>query len=287
MFWTSLHMFTLKRKYNKLALVYFFQAGNISLLCYVKPIMIFLGALPYQLVSINKRVYTIYKYTLQGTFLLVLLFFHLEIPRLHGPIDKIFQSVSMLITYSIMYVKGLVCMSKNINDLVVEMVSYESAIKTSKREDIFRTYSLVVKRSKAVQMYYIILTYLTGIAFFLKAFQNALTSDEIKFNSTMEAHESLPYAMWLPLDENEHYMLALTIQTFCALLAINYYCFVQCILVILPLSVTLRLKILANNLKNIKSSGNISSFQFGDTETLDGINELVNLCIKEHLDIIE
>lgn len=267
-------------------IVYLFQAGVISLLCYVKPIMIFLGTLPYQLVNVDKRVYTVYKYVLQGTFFVVLLFFHLEVPRLHGPIDKMFQSVSMVVTYTIMYIKGLVCMSKNMNDLVVEMVSYESNIKTNKDQEVLEVYSSVVKRSKVVQMYYIILTYLTGIAFFQKAFQYALSSEEIKFNSTMEAHESLPYAMRLPLDESEHYLLALGIQTFCALLAINYYCFVQCILVILPLYITLRLKILGINLKNIKSSINIGTPQFGDTETLDLVKESISLRIKEHLDII-
>ncbi|XP_018562952.1 odorant receptor 67c-like [Anoplophora glabripennis] len=113
-----------------------------------------------------------------------------------------------------------------------------------------------------------------------------MSSDEIKFNSTLEAHESLPYAMWLPLDEKEHYLAALCIQTLCALLAINYYCFVQCILVILPLSVTLRLKVLGNHLENIKYSRN-NSLQTSEADDLDCIKDMVVLCIKEHTNIIE
>lgn len=251
----------------------------------MKPVIIFLGALPHQLVNTNIRFYTSYKYVLQSTFFLVLIFFYLEIPRFHGPMDKLFQSVSILFTYTILYVKGLVCMSENMNKLVLDMVSYESDIRATKNEEIFNTYLLVVKRSKIVQLFYIILTYLTGISFFQKALNYAMSSDDIKFNSTVEAHESLPYAMWLPLDEKEHYLMALGIQTLCALLAINYYCFVQCILVILPLSVTLRLKVLGIHLKNIKSLKN-SSPQFDETQNLNYIKHLVNCCIKEHIGTI-
>ncbi|KAJ8924764.1 hypothetical protein NQ315_000917 [Exocentrus adspersus] len=257
------------------------KVGNNSLLCYLKPIMIFIGALPHTLIDFNKNLYILYQYMIQGAFLLFLILLYIGLSQLHGPIDQIFQSISVLAVYSIMYVKGLVCLSKNIRELIHDMVTKETLVRIRDTADAaaaFMIYKVTVNKSKNVQIFYITLTYSTCIAFIIPSVKYRMFPVT---SSTKNASEHLPYVMWMPLDQNEHNLTALIIQIFCAFLATNYYCFIQCILVILPLNVNFRLKVLASNLRSVDSL--VTTEEVGNRED---VRNKLRCCIIEHIDII-
>nr|QNH68035.1 odorant receptor 8 [Apriona germarii] len=243
---------------------------------YVQYPMMISGFLPVALTESHKRLYTMYRYILR-TFIFFFAFFLFgATPEFNASRDELFQFFNERIMFIIVYMKIIMCMSKNLEKLIFEMIANETKISYSKNRKLTEIYRQTVRKSKIIQLSYIALVYICYVLLMLPNFVTyvQIKVAESKANSTVNIYLTKSYYCWVPIEEDKHYLFLLLLENGFSLLSSNVYCSVQIILINLLLNMTLRLKVLGSNLKNMNNSGKRI------------VEKLITGYIEEHIDII-
>lgn len=246
-------------------------------LIYVQYVMIVGGILPLSLINSYKRIYILYRYTTLVLMVLFIFFLFGGTTNFSGSKEMLFKYINDRVIFIVVYVKLALSMSEDFEKLIYEMITYEAKLVDIGDEELLKINKIVVKKSKVVQVFVISNIFVCWVAFIVPGFIDyaEVQAAEGSANCTLKTYSVKPYELWVPFEENEHYLLLLFVQGYYAFMGGSIYCAIQIVIINMLLCITLRLQVLSVNIKNMNK----------DIGMLN-VKERIRIYAKEHIDII-
>ncbi|CAH0554006.1 unnamed protein product [Brassicogethes aeneus] len=202
-----------------------------------------------------------------------------------GDVENLPPSISLYITNLIVSTKTLICQFGGIQRMIKLCVEHDTFLSKTEDEAILKIRRSNIVKAKLFMKAFIFYTPFMGMLFILTHFMEYYVfwnEDKAK-----DVVRQLPYHSYLPFDSNEHYLWGLVCNAVSAYFVIVLYISSDVMLISFLFSISIRLQILQNFLRNLdKYAGNIRQIH-GELTEEQAVFVTIRLCIIEHQNIMK
>lgn len=243
-------------------------------------LMIGLWRLPLEsLTNAQNLIYKCHSVFMQSYFICFVVALYLGIfPLGKVNIEKTMEGLAITILCTIVTIKAYICQRKGFTEIISYIVNYENKIKDLDEENyiVYKSYALYTKKICITLFTY---SSLCGVTLVISKF--ILYTQQLKNNNELDVkiEKPLPYVVWRPVDEKDHYFTAFSLDTLSAIIGCTFNTVTQLIFLSIMTFIAGQLEILQ---RRFKRYGSLCS----QHDTFEKKFELLKSLIVEHQQLI-
>lgn len=202
--------------------------------------------------------------------------------------QEILDNTSVLLLYSVVIGKLLVCKGRHAADMIAHVEATENQIFTGNDEKIKEIYIRHVKKNHFLNIVCIFFASLTIIPFFIfPVIEIHKHPEDYKPNNITEyPAKPLPFSSWFPFNKYKYYKIAYILHIIAGTYGCYYTACMDLFFISLMIFAIGQIKILQHALKNFRSAAKKIATKNDVNGLESAIDVVVRNCLNDHLGII-